>query len=148
MNRPVIDCSAQMGGEDVDSVLFPHFREFKRAFSVTAGELPCKMIERLAYVWRADGAIQQFNFEGCERIDLNRRKKYISIDVGVPITRWKDRSDREIAEYLAVSMRSGLEQILERLRAEKIECDDAAIRSLLEQGLSRYLATWIDQHSV
>ena len=81
-------------------------------------------------------------FEGCENVDLNRKKKYISIDVGVPIKRWQGCSDAEIAAYLIDSMWEGLEEMLARLAANKIDCDAAAIRVLFEAGAQRYLAAW------
>jgi hypothetical protein len=142
MQRPAIDCSAQMGGKDVDAVLQPHFHAFKMAFAYGGAVLPCIQIERLAFVVRADGAVQKFNFEGCENVDLNRKKKYISIDVGVPISRWQDRSDAEIAAYLIDSMWEGLEEMLAHLAANKIVCDAAAIRALFEIGMQRYRDTW------
>jgi hypothetical protein len=142
MQRPAIDFSAQMGDKESDAALLPHFQALKRAFAESGVALPCQHVERMAYVLRVSGSIVNFNFEGCERIDLNSRKKYISIDVGVPIARWKDRGDQEIAAYLAGAMREGLEQMLARLRAKKITCDEPAIRALFEQGVARYLATW------
>lgn len=142
MEGRAIDFAAQMGDKESDAALLPHFQAFKRAFMECGSKLPCKQVEGMDYLLRVSGSIVKFEFEGCERIDLNRRKKYISIDVGVPMARWKDRSDQEIAAYLAASMRDGLEQMLERLRAEKLACDDAAIRTMFEQGAARYLAGW------
>lgn len=142
MKRLTIDVSAQMGDEASDAALLPHFQALKRAFSASGTPLPCKQVERMAYVLRVSGSITNFNFEGCEAIDLNRGKKYISIDVGVPIARWKDQSDAEISQYLASVLPDGLDQMLARLRAEKIVCDDTAVRVLFEQGLARYVSAW------
>ena len=139
--------SAQYGDVESASVIRPHFQALKAALKAELDAIQCEQLRQFAYVLRVGGAITQFNFEGCERIDLNRKKQYISIDVGVPIARWKNCSDREIAEYLAASMREGLEQMLARLRAEKFECDEAAIRGMVEQGMVRYLATWAGPHS-
>lgn len=138
-----ISVSAQFGGGPGSTLVKPHFFELKKALRSAGREIPCEVIREIAFILRVDGDIVQFNFEGCERIELNRRKKYISIDVGVPVARWKDRSDLEIAEYLAVSMRDGLEQMLSRLRAEKLSCDDATVRAMFEEGMARYLANWV-----
>lgn len=137
-----ISVSAQFGGGPGSTLVKPHFFQLKKALLFAGREIPCEVIREIAFILRVDGNIVQFNFEGCERIELNRRKKYISIDVGVPVARWKDRSDLEIAEYLAVSMRDGLEQMLARLRAEKLSCDDATVRTKFEEGMRRYLASW------
>ncbi len=142
MEGRAIDFAAQMGDKESDAALLPHLKALKRAFLECGSALPCKQVEGMDYLLRVSGSIVKFEFEGCERIDLNRRKKYISIDVGVPVARWKDRSDLEIAEYLAVSMRDGLEQMLEKLRASKLSCEENAVRAMFEEGVVRYLAHW------
>jgi len=141
LSPEAISFSAQFGGVDASTILKPHFFALKKEFHV-AQDLPCDAIREMAFILRADGAIQQFHFEGCENVELNRKKKYISIDVGVPIKRWQGRSDAEIAAYLIDSMWEGLEEMLARLAANKITCDAAAIRVLFEAGAQRYLATW------
>jgi hypothetical protein len=60
----------------------------------------------------------------------------------VPISRWQDRSDAEIAAYLIDSMWEGLEEMLAHLAANKIVCDAAAIRALFEIGIQRYRDAW------
>lgn len=141
MQLPAIGCSADFGGDDAASALLPHFRAFKVAFADSGEALPSG-IERAAFILRVGGSVRDFPFEGCENVDLNRKKKYISIDVGVPIKRWQGRSDVEIAAYLIDSMWEGLEEILARLAANKIPCDASAIRALFEAGAQRYLAAW------
>ncbi len=141
MQKHAFGCSAQMGGMDADAALLAHFRAFKAAFA-DSGALPCDQLELIAFVLRVGGSVRDFPFEGCEKIDLNRKKKYISIDVGVPIARWQGRSDKEIAVYLIDAMREGLDQMLAHLSANKITCDAAAIRSLFEAGAQGYLAAW------
>lgn len=140
----VLSVSAQFGGGLGSTVLKPHFFGLKKGFRGAGDLIPCDSIRQVAFILRVDGDIVQFNFEGCERIDLNLRKKYISIDVGVPMACWKDRSDVEIAQYLASVLPDGLEQMLARLRAEKIACDEDQVRALFERGLSRYVSTWPD----
>lgn len=74
MERPAIDCSAQFGGDDAASALIPHFRAFKMAFADSGAALPCG-IDRAAFVLRGGGSVRDFPFEGCENVDLNRKKK-------------------------------------------------------------------------
>lgn len=140
--RPAIDCSAQFGGDDCANALLPHFRAFKRSFLESDNVLPCRSIERVAFVFRVSGSVRDFAFEGCENIDFNSRKKYISIDVGVQIARWKGRTNSEIARCLAGMLPDGLDQMLTRLKVERIACDESAIRAMFEQGLAKYVAHW------
>lgn len=43
---------------------------------------------------------------------------------------------------MAVSMRNGLEQMLAKLRASKLSCDEMIARAMFEEGVVRYLAHW------
>jgi hypothetical protein len=48
----------------------------------------CSEIEQLSFVFRVDGELDAWHFEGCERLRLNRKGRYITLDVGVPEVRW------------------------------------------------------------
>lgn len=134
--------SAQYGDIESAAAIRPNFRAIKAALRADVDAIACEHIHQFAYVLRVSGSITSFEFEGCEKIDLNRRKHYISIDVGVPMVRWKDKTDTEIAQYLVNVLPDGLEQMLARLRTEKIVCDEAVVRGLFAQGIARYLAGW------
>jgi hypothetical protein len=65
-------------------------------------------IREFALILRIGGAMQEFNFEGCERIRRNRKEKYITVDLGFPSTRWKASSDSSIREYISEAVETGL----------------------------------------
>src|SRR5690242_14084902 len=58
-------------------------------------------IREFALILRIGGEMQEFNFEGCERIRRNRKEAYITVDLGFPSYRWKGSTDSSIREYLA-----------------------------------------------
>lgn len=145
--KEAISISAQFGGTDVGEALKPHFFALKRAFRPAGPSLPCEKITQMAFILRGDGAVHQFQFEGCENIEVNLRSRYISIDVGVPIHRWSGRSALEIAAYLVDSMRQGLSLMLVQLEERKFKCSREQITSMFEEGAGRYLElvkTWLD----
>lgn len=43
-------------------------------------------IAEFALVLRVGGNMQEFDFEGCERIRRSRKGKYITVDLGFPLT--------------------------------------------------------------
>jgi hypothetical protein len=76
-------------------------------------------ISEFALILRIGGNMQEFDFEGCERIRRNRKEKYITVDLGFPSHRWRNRSDDEIRLYLANIVETGLLCCLNRLKKDK-----------------------------
>jgi len=63
--------------------------------------------------------MQEFSFEGCERIRRNRKERYITVDLGFPSNEWRGKSDRAIREYLVEAVETGLLCCAKRLEADK-----------------------------
>ena len=82
-----ITLGAQTSGEDnrVDC----HILAFRKLLGI-----PCKgpysdEIDEFALILRIGGQMQEFDFEGCERIRRSRKQRYITVDLGFPSRRWK-----------------------------------------------------------
>ena len=84
-------------------------------------------VEKFALVLRVGGEMQEFDFEGCERIRRNRKHKYITLDLGFPSNRWKGATDLAIREYLAEALETGLLCCIGRLETDKTPVDSARL---------------------
>jgi hypothetical protein len=84
-------------------------------------------IEKFALVLRVGGEMQEFNFEGCERIRRSRKQKYITVDLGFPSNRWKGATESGIREYLAEAVETGLLCCIRRLEKDKSPIDAARL---------------------
>ncbi len=76
-------------------------------------------IREFALVLRVGGEMQEFNFEGCERIRRNRKDKTITLDIGFPSHRWKGATDETIRQYLAEAIETGILCCIRRLEKDK-----------------------------
>ena len=84
-------------------------------------------IREFALILRVGGEMQEFDFEGCERIRRNRKQKYITVDLGFPSDRWKGATDHEIRGYLAEAVETGLLCCIRRLEKDKSPIDSAKL---------------------
>jgi hypothetical protein len=84
-------------------------------------------ISEFALVLRIGGDMQEFDFEGCERIRRNRKDKYITVDLGFPSRKWKGADDREIRKYLSEIVETGLLCCLHRLKKDKVRVDQTSL---------------------
>jgi hypothetical protein len=80
-------------------------------------------IKEFALILRIGGEMQEFNFEGCERLRRNRKDKYITVDLGFPSYRWRGISDAGIRQYLAEAVETGLLCCIRRLEKDKTPVD-------------------------
>ena len=84
-------------------------------------------VREFALVRRIGGDLQEFDFEGCDRIRRSRKEKYITVDLGFPSYRWKGASDQYIREYLAEAIETGLLCCLRRLEKDKTKVDGSKL---------------------
>ena len=63
-------------------------------------------IDEFALILRIGGQMQEFDFEGCERIRRSRKHRYITVDLGFPSRRWKRVT--ETSKYFAELVETGL----------------------------------------
>jgi hypothetical protein len=84
-------------------------------------------ISEFALVLRIGGKMQEFDFEGCERVRRNRKDRYITVDVGFPSRKWRGVSDSEIRRYLADIVETGLLCCLHRLKKDKARVHEAKL---------------------
>lgn len=84
-------------------------------------------IREFALILRVGGDMQEFNFEGCERIRRSRKQGYITVDLGMPSYRWKGATESGIREYLAEAVEIGLLCCIRRLEADKSSIDSTKL---------------------
>jgi hypothetical protein len=86
-------------------------------------------INEFALILRVGGEMQEFDFEGCERIRRNQKKRYITLDLGFPSYRWKGATDTEIRRYIAEAVETGLLCCIRRLEKDKTQVKSARLMS-------------------
>lgn len=55
-----------------------------------------------------DGEIWHWDFEGCQKLRLSDKYRYISIDIGMPRHRWQGVSPIVIRKYLLENLKQAL----------------------------------------
>jgi hypothetical protein len=117
MTKATITLGVQTSRED-DRTEAPVLEMRKLLASLCNGPYSPDIVE-FALILRIGGCMQEFSFEGCERIRRNRKERYITVDLGFPSNRWRGKSDCEIREYLAEAIETGLLCCVKRLEADK-----------------------------
>jgi hypothetical protein len=84
-------------------------------------------ITEFALILRVGGDMQEFDFEGCERIRRNRKERYITVDLGFPSKRWKGATDTAIKAYIAEAVETGLLCCIRRLETDKTLIDSSGL---------------------
>ena len=104
-----------------------HVLELRRLLAAQCKGPYSGEIAEFALVLRVGGKMQEFDFEGCERIRRNRKDRYITVDLGFPSRKWRGVSDSEIRRYLADIVETGLLCCLLRLKKDKVRVHEAKL---------------------
>jgi hypothetical protein len=104
-------------------------------------------ISEFALVLRVGGKMQEFDFEGCERIRRNRKDRHITVDLGFPSRKWRGVSDREIRRYLADIVETGLLCCLHRLKKDKVGVHEAKLMNDFTNVKQHFLSQWLTDSS-
>jgi hypothetical protein len=97
-------------------------------------------IEEFALVLRIGGEMQEFDFEGCERIRRSRKQRYITLDLGFPSYKWKGATDEDIRRFIAEAVETGLLCCIRRLEQDKSPIDSAQLMSDFAKAKLQFLA--------
>src|SRR5713226_4158028 len=106
LNSAMITLGVQTSGEDDRTG--KHVLEIRRLLATHCQGPYSSGIDEFALILRVGGGMQEFDFEGCERIRRNRKKRYITLDWGFPSSRWKGATGSNIRTYIAAVVETGL----------------------------------------
>jgi hypothetical protein len=134
-----ITLAAQIGDPDTENRLLAPHSELRRLLKdICVGPYSDDVVE-FALILRIDGQFAQWNREGCAFLRRSFKERYITIDIFVPISRWNNRTEREIREYFAANVREALSLCARRLKRDKTPIDDERLMSDYELVVIEYL---------
>jgi len=133
-----ITLGAQTSGEDnrVDC----HILAFRKLLGIHCKGPYSDELDEFALILRIGGQMQEFDFEGCERIRRSRKQRYITVDLGFPSRRWKSKSDQDIKAYPAELVETGLLCCARRLDKDKAQIDLQRLISDFGAAKAEFLA--------
>lgn len=138
MLQAQVTLGAQTSGEDNRTM--EHVLELRRILAEQCTRPYCPSVDEFALILRIGGEMQEFEFEGCERIRRNRKERYITVDLGFPSSQWKRRSDDHIRRFLLRAVQEGLLCCVRRLEKDKEPVEVANLQSDLSKVADLFLS--------
>jgi len=135
-----ITLGAQTGGVSASDATRPHFLQLRKLLRERCPGPYSPTNDEFAIVLRIDGDISYWNFEGCQKLRISRKGRYVTIDVGVPRHRWEGVSPIAIRHYLAESCREAMRQMIQKLQNERIAVDSDRLMQDVDKALVEFLA--------
>lgn len=123
MLKATVTLAEQVGGEDAAEYTSSHILELRKLLEESCQGPYSPEVDEFALVLRIDGDIQQFDFEGCQRIRRSLKERYITTDLGVPFWRWKGVPAARFRAWLARTVKTGLICCIQRLERDKTPID-------------------------
>ena len=131
----MIKMSAQFGGGDADRVIFPLHKQFNNFFSSVSAERYLIGNTRFFIVLRVSGHIQDFNFEGPERLKYFKTKEAMTLDLSIPERAWKGKTTEDFRPYFARQLQECLKLLIAEAKKCALLTDFEGVRALLDKAI-------------
>ena len=100
----------------------------------------CPAIDEFALVLRINGALGTFGPEAIERIRHSRKKRYITVDIVIPMERWQGLPTPELKQYLAGQIRESLAMCAARLLKNGETVNKDLLLGDVDHAITEFLA--------
>lgn len=115
------EVSAQFGGRDAAQAFLPHFRALKSAVKgVSCSGFP---FPQLAFILRVDGEVNTYGQSGVGNVEIDKKGRYVSVDIVITSADIAGRSVSEVAAFVAGAIVSSAE-FLRRQEIARLERSD------------------------
>lgn len=145
-SRDVWSFAADMGDVIASRAVAPHRLALRLLADERRATPYSPTIDELSFVFRVDGDLAAWHFEGCEKLRINRKGRYITVDIGVPESRWQVEDEAQLRTYLANCVRQSAELMIAKLEKEKMDVDSKRLRRDLDAILKDYVARKWPKH--
>jgi hypothetical protein len=138
---PYITVSAQLGDPSSSLTIGTHLLELRKLLERECNNHYGEGIDEFAPILRVDGDIWHWEFEGLQKLRLMRKQRYITVDIGVPKSRWQNVTAQEIRQYLLENVKLALEAFVKKLKKEHIRVDEKRLFADFARVERDYLAS-------
>ena len=140
VSLPIFDVAMESLGGDAH-VMVPHWQALKKALrSGPAFGVP-NGIDECVFILRVDGSLGSFGGDGVDRVRLQMAKRYIQVDVCLPVERWRERPWREIASFIAVCVVGSCAEIARKAKRMDKSYDPSLLVETLRDRCDRLYIT-------
>lgn len=122
-NRSYVYFDAQVGDIYADLICDPHFKELRAGLDKYCSEPYADELDEFFISVKVEGDFNSLSFEGCRYLRLVRKKRYITIDIGIPKNRWDGVEPIEFRRYLIRHFEEALKLMVRNLSREDIPVD-------------------------
>jgi hypothetical protein len=130
---------AQIGDSNASSAVSPHIMDLVKLLDRYCNNHYAENIDEFTPILRVDGDIGHWDFEGLQRLRLMKKKRYITVDIGMPKSRWQNVPPEKIKQYLFDNLKLALEAFVQKLKKEHISVDEQRLFTDLKNVEREYL---------
>ena len=138
-DKSMILVGVQAGDEPSYQATAPHTRPLRNLLEAHCLGPYSPDVDEFSLVIRVDGDIWHWEQEGCDRMRRSKKKRYITIDIYVPRSRWEGVPGIEIRKYLAACVEDAFQRMIDKLRRDKVVVDGDALLRDFAVAKAQYL---------
>jgi len=133
-----ITFGVQAGDVASNKTMQPFYMSLRKNFDEICQGKYFAELDEIAFILRIDGEFGRFNFEGFEKLRLQKKRRYITVDLGVTERIWQSGSE-EIKSYLARTVLECLGAIIAKVKSAKLEVDAERLERDFHDAIEAFL---------
>lgn len=134
-----ITLGVQMGGTSANDATDSHVLSLRKLLATLCKGPYSSEVDEFALILRVDGDIWHWDFEGCQKLRRSKKDRYITIDIGVPRSRWENVAPAGIRGFLAENVEHALLLCANRLIKDKSDMNIEALMADYQKVKAAYL---------
>lgn len=116
--------SIKFGDVHSANAVDPHIIALSTLLNIICDKCYSPQLDEFAPEGRIDGKRLDWGFEGCENLLLDVKQRFVSIRIGMPKSKWLNKSAEEIRQYLFTQFENALHLMVEKIKLEELIVDD------------------------
>ena len=90
---------------------------------------------------RVSGRIADFGFDGCSRLRRNKRKRQLTMDIGVSRVKWNDISSHDLKVLIVEYVEEAIELCVGRAKNENGDVNELALKRDLKKVFGEFITS-------
>ncbi len=137
--KRIISIGVQNGDKEASKVTDFSITKLRRCMADNCREVYSNEIREYSIVFRIDGEIWHWNFEGCQKMRRSKKEKYITVDIGIPKDVWRNNSRLELEKYISMHVLSAFEGFIRKFKKDKIEIKSEQLIFDVKKALTQFI---------
>ena len=137
--KSAVTLGADVGGRDAFDATKKHVLALRQVLASACRGPYGGTYDEFALILRIDGSVQEWRKRGIANVRRQRRWRYVTADIFVPVSDWKGRPARGLRNLLAKDVETAMAAIIDRVTKAKDDVDVDRLLADVKRAIKQFV---------